>query len=158
MSEDQFVDMILELGLGLIVPATDIKRIYTELCERKVTFDPSPPGQAAMAAYFDIYTVQYGHRPIVEPMYMKRLKQLTTSIGTESMIKLLRTYLSMKDSQFIHKRHDIPTFIFNISKVQDYQSTGRDYTQGELRQLDKKMTNANAVDGAIQRIRERNGK
>lgn len=108
------------------------------------------PGNAGVlvAFYCDLWKVRYKTEksPPILPHHAKALKGLLEQAGKERAEKLVQAYLSMPDSWFLTKSHDIPTLMGNLNKVSQFVDTGKMLSKSEITQVDKAVSNSNTLN------------
>lgn len=117
------------------------------------TASPLPESAApAIAAYCDFWKARYKSEksPTILPQHAKQIKQLVQREGVDECKKVIEAYLSMPDSWFITKRHDIPTMMGNLNSITQFMETGKMFTKSEIRQVDATVT-ANQTIAALKR-------
>lgn len=100
-----------------------------------------------IAAYCDAWKLRYKSErsPPIEPRYAKSLKDLTSQQGAARVKDLLGAYLRMPDSWYLTKRHDLATFMSNLTAISHFADTGLVVTKKELHAFDNAMTNQNTL-------------
>lgn len=101
-----------------------------------------------IAAYCDAWKSRYkaDRAPPIEPRHAKNLKSILAQVGMDRAIKLVQAYLAMPDQWFVTKRHDLGTFLANLTSVTHFVETGKVITRRETQQLDAMTTNQNTLE------------
>ncbi len=116
-----------------------------------VDANASPPvestnGKSLVAFYCDVWKRRYKSNPPIRPQDAKILKQVGESSGFDRTKILLDAYLRMNEKWFLQKRHDLATFLNNLTSVAHFVETGRVITGQDLRNVDRAIANKNTLD------------
>lgn len=100
-----------------------------------------------IALYCDLWRERYNAEkyPVVLPQHAKLVKTLRETAGHERAKVLITAYLSMPDSWFVTKNHDIPTLMQNLTNVSRFADTRRLITKSDIRDLEVSATNAETL-------------
>ena len=123
------------------------ERIYTSLPEKPGTEAGENPFKSFIASYAEEYKKRYGSNPTITGPEASAAKRIVKAVGLARGLTLLPTYLTMNDSWFLTKRHDLTTFAGNMNAVVQKAETGLAFTQSEIRQADRAQATANAFAG-----------
>lgn len=110
---------------------------------------PAPVNASHLIAFYcDTWKVRYKAEksPPMLPHHSKNLKTLMEQVGLERAKRLVEAYLSMPDSWFVTKRHDIPTLMGNLNAVTQFADSGKMFTRRQINQLDVSATNQQTLD------------
>lgn len=108
-------------------------------------------GKELVGFYCETWTERYGAKPPIRPQDAKHLKTLGQSNGLQRTKDLLRAYLSMNESWFVQKRHDLATFSNNLTAVAQFLETGRTLTRADLKVIDS----ASNLENTLREIQEK---
>lgn len=111
----------------------------------------SPPvesniGKKLIGVYCENWKTRYKSNPPIRPQDAKSLKQLGESNGFDRTKKLIEAYLRMNERFYLQKRHDLATFMNNLTSVAHFIETGRVITGQDLRNVDRAIANKNTLD------------
>lgn len=117
---------------------SDLTRKTEPSAKRSAT--PARPdvqvGQILVGVYCDAWKLRYKSNPPIRPQDSKSLKAIGQANGLERTKELIAAYLTMNESWFIQKRHDLATFANNLTAVAQFVETGRTITRSDLRTID----------------------
>lgn len=103
-------------------------------------------GQKLVAVYCELWKTRYNTNPPLKPSDTKNLKSFGKENGFERTEKLLQSYFKMPDAFFIKKRHDLATFLYNLSSIAAFAESGKVISNNEVNQLDKAVASKNLID------------
>lgn len=107
-------------------------------------------GAEVVGAYCDAWKLRYGTSPHIQPKDAKHLKSFAESAGLAKAKTMIGAFLTMTESWFITKRHDIPTFLNNLNAVTQFMENGRNLTSADVKTIDS----ANNLENTLRSIRE----
>jgi len=103
-------------------------------------------GQKLVAVYCELWKKRYNTNPPLKPSDTKNLKSFGKENGFERTENLLQSYFKMPDAFFIKKRHDLATFLYNLSSIAAFAESGKVISNNEVNQLDKAVASKNLID------------
>lgn len=111
----------------------------------------SPPvesniGQKLVGVYCMAWKARYKISPPLRKQDTRALKHIGEANGFDRTKNLLESYLRMNESFYVKKRHDLSTFINNLTSVAQFVETGRSLTSQDLKTLDRAISNKNTLD------------
>lgn len=130
-----------------------------EFKKTEIPVESAPPSQLALATpkepapvgvYVEAWQRRYGGRPPLRPQDTKALKTLAEENGIARLNALISAYLRMPDPWFVKKRHDLATFINNLTSIADFEASGRVVTRSDVAQLDSSL----AAQNTLQALRD----
>lgn len=145
---DWFEAACLERGVTLT--RAELVGFYEAIRARVDKKPPSEGVRAFLAAYCEAFRARYGTAPVVTGVAAGQARNVVKSLGKDRAIALVQAYLTMNDAWFLQKTHDLGTFVTNLNKVLVKAETGRSMTSGEIRNIERRETTANAF-GALLR-------
>lgn len=95
-----------------------------------------PLGQNLVAAYCEAYRKRYPTNPVLKPQDGRQLKAFGEQVGEPKAKELIAAYLTMNNSWFITKVHDVGTLLNNLNQVQNYVATGQIVTKDDAHQAE----------------------
>lgn len=97
-----------------------------------------------LAAYCEAFKARHGTNPVVSKQAAGLAKTIVQSLGLERACSLVRTYLALNTPRYVRDRHALATFWVCITDIGVAHDTGKVTTEGEIRDLDRRVGNANA--------------
>ncbi len=128
----------------LAIPEPILLNVFLDIKELLEEEKPRENTRKFIAAYCEAFKRAHGFVPKITGPASSHAKSIVKTCGLDDAIKLVDAYFEMPDTFFIARCHDLTTFYLNITKIQVYANTGKSITNGELRNLDRKMTTVNA--------------
>lgn len=107
--------------------------------------------KAAIAHYCDEYKSRYKASPPITGRAAGILKTTVKEFGLEKAKAMISAYLSMADSWFLTKSHDLETFRGNLNKVSQYMQNGIQVSRADIRQHELASHNQAVIDRFLAR-------
>jgi len=121
-------------------PQNEAEKIQNEM--QIPAASPPPAAGRVIKRYCEVWRDRYKSAAPISGRAAGQIKTLFKDFGEARAIKLVEAYLSMPDSWFVTKRHDVPTLIANLAAVAHYADTGAIVTKKHIRDLDEKLDDA----------------
>ncbi len=129
-----FIDICLAFG----VPEQAAERIWKAYQAAVAAEEKKKnPVNAFIARYCEVFKVRYGINPVVDGRAAGVARQMVKSLGVDKACKLVECYLTMRDTFFAQKRHDLVTFSMNLNSIAVYAETGAGFNQTQARATEK---------------------
>lgn len=153
------------LALSILIPTKDnitkdniTKDILTKVSKGKKKSSPlNINTQSFIKTYCILYKRKYFSNPPINGKASGISQRIVKDLGLPKALKLIETYLSMNDSWFITKAHDLATFETNLNKVQVKHDTGKTITQRVAKEIDNKTSNQDAFSAFEKRRKNEMG-
>jgi hypothetical protein len=107
--------------------------------------DDEPIGKFLVGVYCNLWKDRYKSSPPLRPQDTKQLKTIGEGNGREKTKKLFEAYFKMPDPYFVKRRHDLQTFLNNLTSIAAFAESNRVVTNSELRTMDSFVTNSNTA-------------
>ncbi len=107
---------------------------------------PTKVGQQLVAYYCDLWKLKHHATAPLRPQDCKALKSFGETNGISRTKELLDGYFKIPDTWVIKKRHDIQTFLNNLSAIAAFVESGKVVSNTELRQMDQAIGNMSTLD------------
>jgi hypothetical protein len=105
--------------------------------EKSATASASAHANALIAEYCERFKERYKSNPTIGGKNAGIAKRLAKDLGLARAKDLIATYLSMNDSFFLTKRHDLVTFESNLNAVSVKHDTGHSLTRIDIQNREK---------------------
>lgn len=124
--------------LGLDEAAAD--RLYARIME---ILEPgsATAGRDVFAFYCSEFQARGYGEPVKDRAVLKRLKDFAKDNGVPRTVELLRTYLGMREREFISANYPLQLFLLRASRIAQVLDTGRAATEQEARSAERKVAN-----------------
>jgi hypothetical protein len=142
----QFKDLCLTHGL--LAPDSVLNSLYKELLKLDGTNEKA---SEFIKAYCDAFKHRYGVHPHITGKTSGIATRVVKDLGLEEACALVNAYLSMNDSFFQLRHHDLATFELNLTKVQVQLETGKTVNQTQARRLEQTDANAQAIQSYLKK-------
>lgn len=145
----------LALMRGVMAPDSVLDALFQDV-KKNFSTDQKPGHdvQKFIGAYCSAVKARYKTYPELQGKDQGIAKRLVKDLGSERAIELVQTYLTMNDSFFQTKRHDLATFTTNLQAVVVKHQTG----QGVSRLQAQSKENTDANTQAMQTYLAKKGK
>lgn len=107
--------------------------------------DDEPIGKYLVGLYCVLWKERYKSSPPLRPQDTKQLKNIGEQNGRDKTKNLFEAYFRMPDPFFVKRRHDIQTFLNNLTSIAAFMESNRVVTNSELRSMDSMVTNSNTA-------------
>jgi hypothetical protein len=94
-----------------------------------------------IAAYCEAFKERYGTHPVIDGKSLGLARTLIKDLGLTPAISLVKTYLTMNDSFFTLKSHDLGTLKLNLNSVKIKKETGNRINAPQARKLEQEDGN-----------------
>ena len=123
--------------------------------KQKKTTTKKPKSTATWLAYEKAYHRRYGVAPLRNAKVSKQLCMLVDQVGAENAPLVAAYYLTIMDSWYLKKSHDVSTLLQNAQAIFTQWATGTNKTSRDHQQQERRSTLVNSRDEAMRIIQER---
>lgn len=104
-----------------------------------------------IAHYCEEYKIRYKASPPITGRAAGIIKTTLKEFGLEKAKAMISAYLSMADSWFLTKSHDLETFRNNLNKVSQFMQNGVQVSRADIRQHELASHNQAVIDRFLAR-------
>lgn len=102
----------------------------------------------AVGVFCREYKRRYGTSYRVTGKDVQAIKRILKDLGKPVFEKVCVAYVDMPDPWFVTRRHDVITLESNIAKVSQFEQSGKNITQTQIREMDRRATNQELIKAA----------
>lgn len=136
-------------------PAISTPIIRTPVNDSQNRSKNEPKSTETWNAYSRAYLQRYHVAPLRGAKVNSLLCQFVDVVGIEQAPLVAAYYVTLNESWYQKKAHDIPTLVTNAQSIFTQWARGENKTSTDYRQTERRSSMANNVDAAIQKLQSR---